>query len=1169
MKNQIRVFAAVLSILLATFASAEISFQDTFNNISTDGDVNTETNAVGRQFGTLAPLNYVANPNTIVGESSIFPNKLALTNRGGAGVNHNFMESKNYTMEFDIFDAPYGGGDWVSFAYGKNSQIAGPNSGGGGLGILFRGEGSYQFFDDADDQSAKALPTMPFHVLVSVCMEDDSSTKSAIFINGIPINLGSTVALGTGNPLIYRKPTEFDNNNISFFNFDVPMSGRTGLIDNFTINSTLSAFYEFDWTDDADSRISSTKTYTHAVNLGANSDVDVNGVTFNGSSSNFSGVGWAMVNGYGDNNLVKVSTNATTVTGNGAGLLSDCIDDVYNQSTAIILSNLTGGQGYAFTLYNYGLGADASDSFFTANDSEATIIELNQNDSGPSGKLVKYYYIAPSNGIFSMVISSKEASISWNYYAFSNEESGGAPAGNVSATQGDFTDKIEVSWDKVETADAYQVYRNTTDDSNTAVTNSGEIVTNVFDDTTATADVDYYYWVKVKNTNGWSEISESTMGFCTLSTGPNMPTNFLPAEGAYFLLSALPVDLEMEPYSDPDGYPMIMIRWQIDNKLSFSSPDWDSGEISTTDITIEVPTSVLGATNYWRAKFKNDRNKWSEWSEPTSFAAEKDLNSPFYFYDTFNNVSGSGNVNTDYTASGRQYGKVIPVEYSIVGTTEIGDAATNPNELTLSGVAACSPNWSFEESGEFMIDVKITPTSDGSAITFGKASQNLPANSVGGFSVVFYDDGSGKYDVYDSTTKATFTNDSLIAGGELKVLLTASTESFDGDPTYITVTINNQPLALKRTWMTEMPATNIYDRWAYTYAYSKRIGFDKNFITFYNYGGDAVYDDLKVSTIKAKISTRTWENDEDTWIGTSNPVEKFTHAVTLNTNANITVAGLEFVGTGRGTNWLTDDTIPACSGTNWAVFNSSGSMAWWAQDAPFSGDSGQILENGLYGWSCSVGIVLSNLVPNSINVLNIYGYPFDTSRPRISYISGSDGGLQEVDENEVIDKGQIIVYEYTAGSDGTFTCILTPEPAQDYFVYGFSSYLKEITDPVISVVKYIDFSDTPVSGIDNKNLDVFNVGGGGVVSGKVSFATTDDIFSVSINDYFATPGDFDTIELTFAPVEEISYTNTLFLTGSGTNAPVEVLLIGNGVPEPILVIGYLLFVIGIFFARRK
>ena len=127
------------------FLNAGILFRDTFDNIPGSGDVNTETNAVGRQFGTLAPLDYIANPNTIVGESSIFPNQFALTNRRGAGVNYNFMDSKNYTIEFDLLDAPYGGGDWVSFAYGKDVQISGPNSAGNGLGILFRGEAHTSF----------------------------------------------------------------------------------------------------------------------------------------------------------------------------------------------------------------------------------------------------------------------------------------------------------------------------------------------------------------------------------------------------------------------------------------------------------------------------------------------------------------------------------------------------------------------------------------------------------------------------------------------------------------------------------------------------------------------------------------------------------------------------------------------------------------------------------------------------------------------------------------------------------------------------------------------------------------------------------------------------------------------------------------------------------------
>ncbi len=741
-----------------------------------------------------------------------------------------------------------------------------------------------------------------------------------------------------------------------------------------------------------------------------------------------------------------------------------------------------------------------------------------------------------------------------------------APAG-VSATQGSTNDRVIVSWYATAKADKYKVLRNTIDNTNAATDISGELGEFIvqFDDTTALDNSNYYYWVQAGNIYGWSPLSDYVIGFRTTSTGPDKPSNIFPADGS---TPEFPISLAASAYIDSEGWPFVTSLWQISSESDCSSPRNDIYSGAVTNVSLDAGQIYTG-TNYWRVRYRNERNKWSDWSDITLFIVDRDIDSSFYFYDTFNNVSGSGDVNKDFTISGRQYGKVIPVEYSIAGTTEIGDAATNPNELTLSGAgSACSPNWSFEDSGEFMIDVKITPSAAGSAITFGKASQNESAASGGGFGVIFYGDGSGKYDVYSGSTLAgTFTND-VVKSSELQVLLTASTIDFDNEQAYIAVTVNNAPLVLKRTWMSEMPATNLYDRWAYTFAYYKGDGFDKNYITLYNYGGDGVYDDLKISTIKAKFSTRTWENDDDTWIGTSNSVSDFTHAVNLNTDGNITVNELEFVGVGQGTNWLTPDTIPACSGTNWALFNSSGSMAWYDQDAPFSGDSGQILEHGLYGWSCSVGIILSNLVPNSINVLNIYGYPFDTTRPRISYISGSDGGLFEVDENEVIDKGQIIEYEYTAGSDGTFTIILTPEPAQDYFVYGFSSYLKEIAVPEIDVVEFLDFGEVSIIETKSMNLDIFNVGGG-IVSGTVSFATVDGIFSVSTNDYYAEAKSSDTIEVTFEPFEEIDYSNTIYLTGSGTNGVVEVLLTGTGVPEMGIVFSILYSVIGIFIFRGR
>ena len=246
------------------------------------------------------------------------------------------------------------------------------------------------------------------------------------------------------------------------------------------------------------------------------------------------------------------------------------------------------------------------------------------------------------------------------------------PPQSISASEGVYADKVAVSWYFVDNATKYQVWRSLTNNSGTAVINSGEVDTNLFDDTTTAQETFYYYWVKAGNTKGWSGFSDSARGFSTASTGPVQPTNSLPIDGTHISMAELPVTLEMQPYYDALGWPMVSIQWQMNNNNDFSNPSWNSGELSTTNITIELLSSILDSTNYWRARFKNSWNRWSEWSEPTFFTTTKDLSSPFYFYDTFNNVSGSGNVNKDYTASGRQYGRIIPIEYSFTGTTEVG-----------------------------------------------------------------------------------------------------------------------------------------------------------------------------------------------------------------------------------------------------------------------------------------------------------------------------------------------------------------------------------------------------------------------------------------------------------------------------------------------------------------
>jgi hypothetical protein len=76
---------------------------------------------------------------------------------------------------------------------------------------------------------------------------------------------------------------------------------------------------------------------------------------------------------------------------------------------------------------------------------------------------------------------------------------------NVLASDGTFTDKVQVTWTVSDGATSYEVYRADTEGGIKTLKGSPE--SNSFDDTTAIAPIVYYYWVKAKNDSGTSNFS--------------------------------------------------------------------------------------------------------------------------------------------------------------------------------------------------------------------------------------------------------------------------------------------------------------------------------------------------------------------------------------------------------------------------------------------------------------------------------------------------------------------------------------------------------------------------------------------------------------------------------------------------------------------------------------
>ncbi|MBT8363237.1 MAG: hypothetical protein KJP23_00930, partial [Deltaproteobacteria bacterium] len=94
------------------------------------------------------------------------------------------------------------------------------------------------------------------------------------------------------------------------------------------------------------------------------------------------------------------------------------------------------------------------------------------------------------------------------------------PPTGVSASDGTYNDRVDVSWNAVNDAYAYQVWRNVISNENTATQLSSNVFATHYNDYSATPGQIYYYWVKSR-TYGLiiSDFSEYDTGWLT-STEP-------------------------------------------------------------------------------------------------------------------------------------------------------------------------------------------------------------------------------------------------------------------------------------------------------------------------------------------------------------------------------------------------------------------------------------------------------------------------------------------------------------------------------------------------------------------------------------------------------------------------------------------------------------------------
>jgi len=157
-----------------------------------------------------------------------------------------------------------------------------------------------------------------------------------------------------------------------------------------------------------------------------------------------------------------------------------------------------------------------------------------------------------------------------------------APPTELSATDGDFEDKIVLTWTKADAATGYQVFRN--NDFGLPVAELGDVDT--WEDTDIFPHIEYTYWVKSVKDGYLSDFSDSDTGHASTLLPPLDP----------------PTDISA---TDGDHADKVVLTWvKAENAIGYdvyrddtsAPPVATLGDVDTWDDTAVIPGTVY---TYW------------------------------------------------------------------------------------------------------------------------------------------------------------------------------------------------------------------------------------------------------------------------------------------------------------------------------------------------------------------------------------------------------------------------------------------------------------------------------------------------------------------------------------------------------------------------------------------
>lgn len=231
---------------------------------------------------------------------------------------------------------------------------------------------------------------------------------------------------------------------------------------------------------------------------------------------------WALMKSYDDSldvdyllNVFKITGKLITDPGNGLDfpridvfeayskynelepydiLASDGLNPVFVSLTWSEQSNVT-----------YKVYRNIENSPDTATLLASGLVLNSYDDASANPGTIYYYWVKACNNVICSDFSTPDTG--WRDYVMVP-----APEG-VSASDGEFTDKVQVSWYGIGDADSYAVFRNLENSFDDAEEMGTTTTMLSFDDLTAESGENYYYWVKACVDTTCSNESLSDVGF--------------------------------------------------------------------------------------------------------------------------------------------------------------------------------------------------------------------------------------------------------------------------------------------------------------------------------------------------------------------------------------------------------------------------------------------------------------------------------------------------------------------------------------------------------------------------------------------------------------------------------------------------------------------------------